>query len=168
MQKILILVDEIYNDMELWYPKYRLEEADFHVVIAGPAAGHTYTGKYGCPCKADISFKDIKVSAYEGIVIPGGYAPDRMRRHAEAVHAVKEFDSAKKLVAFICHGGWVPISAKICKGRKVTSFSAIKDDLENAGAHWVDEAVVVDHNFVTSRTPDDLPVFLKAILQFLK
>ena len=168
MKKILVVVDEIYEDLELWYPKIRLEEAGFHVEVAGPITGNTFQGKHGYPCKSTISFKDIRVDDFAGIVIPGGYAPDRMRRHKELLDAVHAFDKAKKLVAFICHGGWVPASAKILKGRKITSFSAIRVDMENAGAHWSDEAVVVDHNLISSRSPADLPFFLKAILGFLK
>jgi protease I len=168
MKKILVLVDDIYEDLEFWYPRIRLEEAGFRVIVAGPDAGRVYKGKHGYPCKSDISFKEIKVEEFLGVVIPGGYAPDRMRRHQDVLDAVHAFDKAKKIVAFICHGGWVPASAKILKGRKITSFSAIRADMENAGAHWVDEAVVVDDNLITSRSPADLPVFLKAILQFLK
>jgi len=168
MKKILVLVDDLYEDLELWYPKIRLEEAGFHVIVAGPDAKSLYKGKHGYPCQSDIAFKDIRVPEYQGVIIPGGYAPDRMRRYQEVLDAVHAFDHAKKLVGFICHAGWVPSSAKILKGRKITSFSAIKDDMENAGAHWVDEPVVVDQNLVSSRKPADLPLFLKAILQFLK
>lgn len=167
MQKVLILVDDIYEDLEFWYPRIRLEEAGFRIIVAGPSAGHPYKGKHGYPCKSDIAFQDIKPSEFIGVIIPGGYAPDRMRRHKAVLDAVHAFDAAKKLVAFICHGGWVPCSAKIMKGRKVTSFSAIKDDIENAGAEWVDEPVVVDRNMISSRTPADLPVFLKAIVHYL-
>ena len=113
MQKILLLVDDIYEDLELWYPRIRLEEAGFPVIVAGPLSGHLYKGKYGYPCKADISFQEIKSQDFQGVVIPGGYAPDRMRRNREVLDAVHEFDKEKKLVAFICHGGWVACSAKI-------------------------------------------------------
>jgi len=167
MKKILILVDDLYEDLEFWYPRIRLEEAGFHVIVAGPQAAHGYKGKHGYPCSSDISFKEIKPQEFAGVVIPGGYAPDRIRRHSEALHAVKDINAAKKCIAFICHGGWVPISAHIVKGRKLTGFSAIKDDLENAGAHFVDERVVIDGNFVTSRSPADLPFFLRGILQVL-
>jgi len=167
MKKVLILVDDLYEDLEFWYPKIRLEEAGFHLTVAGPEAKHSYSGKHGYPCTTDICFKDIKSEEFVGVVIPGGYAPDRIRRSPEALRAVKEMDKAKKLIAFICHGGWVPISAHIVKGRKLTGFSAIKDDLENAGAHFVDERVVIDGNFVTSRTPADLPFFMKGILEII-
>jgi protease I len=168
MQKILLLVDDIYEDLEFWYPRIRLEEAGFRVIVAGPAAGHPYKGKHGYPCKSDISFQEVRTKDFQGVIIPGGYAPDRIRRHKDIVETVHQFDQEKKLVAIICHSAWVACSAKILKGRKVTSFSAIKDDLENAGAHWMDEPVVVDHNLISSRTPSDLPVFMKAILQFLR
>lgn len=168
MRKVLILVDDFYEDLEFWYPKIRLEEAGFHLTIAGPEAKHCYKGKHGYPCTTDVSFKDIRAEEFVGVIIPGGYAPDRIRRSAEALRTVKEMDKAKKCIAFICHGGWVPISAHIVKGRKLTGFSAIKDDLENAGAHFVDERVVIDGNFVTSRSPADLPFFLKGILQVME
>lgn len=167
MQKILLLVDDLYEDLELWYPKIRLEEAGFQVVVAGPEAKKVYQGKHGYPCTSDIKFQDIDTKEVAGVVIPGGYAPDRIRRHEEALEAVSACDKGKKLVAFICHGGWVACSAKILKGRKVTSFSAIRVDMENAGAHWADAEVVVDHNMISSRKPADLPAFMKAILHFL-
>ena len=164
MKKVIAIVDEIYEDLELWYPKIRLEEAGFHVVVAGASAGHIYLGKHGYPCKADLAFKDVISSQYEAILIPGGFAPDKLRRNAEVLRIVREMDQAKKVVAFICHGGWVAISAKILKGKKVTGTIAIKDDLENAGAIWQDMAVVVDGHLISSRTPLDLAVFAKAIL----
>lgn len=167
MKKIAILVEENYEDLELWYPKIRLEEAGFKVLVAGPVAGHVYNGKHGYPCKADLNLKELTSSELSGIVIPGGFAPDRLRRSPDVLKIVKEMHETGKLVAFICHGGWVPISAKILKGKKVTGTIAIKDDLENAGALWVDEAAVVDQNLISSRTPVDLPHFTKAILKFL-
>lgn len=168
MKKILVFVEEIYEDLELWYPKIRLQEAGFEVLTAGPVAKETYTGKHGYPCKADLSFKEVDSRSFAGLVIPGGYAPDRMRRSAEVLKIVREMHEQGKMIAFICHGGWVCISAKILKGKKVTSFSAIKDDIENAGALWSDAPVVVDGNLVSSRTPADLPHFAKAMLDLLK
>lgn len=167
MRSILLFVDEIYEDLELWYPKLRLEEAGFKTVIAGAEAGKTYAGKHGYPCKADISYDAVQAKIFDGLVIPGGYAPDKMRRHPKALEIVRQMHEAKKMIAFICHAGWVPISAKILKGKNVTGFSAIKDDLENAGAHFSDKPVVIDGNLITSRNPGDLPVFCKAILQLL-
>lgn len=167
MKSILLFVDDIYEDLELWYPKLRLEEAGFKTSVAGNEAGKTYHGKHGYPCKADLSYDQVQVDQFAALVIPGGYAPDKIRRYAKALQIVKQMDLAKKPIAFICHGGWVPISAKILKGKKVTGFMAIKDDLENAGAHFVDEPVVIDGHLITSRTPADLPIFSKTILKVL-
>lgn len=167
MKKIVMFVEEIYEDLELWYPKIRLEEAGFQVVIAGPNAGQIYKGKHGYPCKADCTYKDALAIQCAGVVIPGGFAPDRWRRVPEVLKIVRDAFDSGKMVAFICHGGWVPISAKILKGKKVTGTVAIKDDLENAGAIWRDEAIVVDGNLISSRTPIDLPFFAKGMLKFL-
>lgn len=167
MQTILILVHEIYEDLELWYPKIRLEEAGFKTIVAGPEAKKVFSGKHGYPCTSDISYDQVSSSAFAGLVIPGGFAPDKMRRYPKVLSIVQEMNEAKKPIAFICHAGWVPISAKILKGRHVTGFSAIKDDLENAGARYTDAAVIVDKNLITSRTPADLPDFCKALLKAL-
>lgn len=168
MRSILIFVEDIYEDLELWYPKIRMNEAGFKTVIAGPEAGKTHLGKHGYPCKAEVSFDQVQIDSFIGLIIPGGYAPDKMRRSSKALEIVKQMNSAKKPIAFICHAGWVPISAKILKGKNVTGFSAIKDDLENAGAHYEDKAVVVDGHLISSRTPADLPQFCKAILEILE
>lgn len=165
--KILMFVAADYEDLELQYPKYRLMEAGAKVVIAGSKVNETYKGKHGYPCVADISFDDVKVSDYQGLIIPGGYAPDKLRRLPKVLEIVKQFDKEGKLIAFICHAGWVPISAKVIKGVKCTSFFAIKDDMVNAGAKWVDKAVVVDKHFITSRTPEDLIYFCPAIIDYL-
>ncbi len=167
MKKIVLFVEEAYEDLELWYPKIRLEEEGCKVSVAGPEEGHIYKGKHGYPCKADISFKKAAAGAFDVAIIPGGFAPDRLRRSADVLHCVKEMFVKGRLIAFICHGGWVPISAKILEGKKVTGTVAIKDDLENAGAIWLDEAVVVDDNLISSRTPADLSVFVKAIIRSL-
>ena len=167
MQKIIVFVEEFYEDLELWYPKIRLEEAGYQTVVVGPLAGHIYNGKHGYPCKAEISFKEALSVECRGIVIPGGYAPDRIRRSPEALQLVKRVFDEKKMIAFICHAGWVPISAKILKGKQVTSFIAIKDDMENAGAIWKDQDVVVDGNLISSRTPADLPAFAKTMIAYL-
>jgi protease I len=135
--------------------------------VAGPSAGQVYKGKHGYPCKTDIAFEEAAAKDFAGILIPGGFAPDKMRQSAKVLKLVKEFDAAKKMIAFICHGGWVPISAKVLKGRKATSYIGIKDDMENAGAIWSDEAVVIDKNLISSRTPRDLPPFGKALVDFL-
>lgn len=168
MKNVLILVHEIYEDLELWYPKIRMEEAGFKTTVAGPEANKTYSGKHGYPCKSDISFDQIDPNTFAALIIPGGFAPDKLRRIPKVLETVQQIHAAKKTIAFICHAGWVPISAKILKNRHVTGVAAIKDDLENAGAKYSDKSVVVDENLITSRTPADLPDFCKAILKALE
>lgn len=168
MKSVLFFVDEIYEDLELWYPKLRLEEAGFKTVVAALEAGKVYKGKHGYPCKSDQTYEEIQPNSFAALIIPGGYAPDKIRRHSKALEIVKKMDQAKKVIAFICHAGWVPISAKILDGKHVTGFSAIKDDLENAGAIFSDKPVVVDGHLITSRKPEDLPLFCKAILEKLQ
>lgn len=167
MKSVLIFVHEIYEDLELWYPKIRLEEAGIKTVIAGPEAKKVYTGKHGYPCKSDVSLESVHAKDFHGLLIPGGFAPDKLRRDPKVLSLTKQMHDENKLVAFICHAGWVPISAKILKGKKVTSVSAIKDDMENAGAIWKDEALVIDGNLISSRTPADLHLFAKAMVDFL-
>ncbi|MBI2020506.1 type 1 glutamine amidotransferase [Candidatus Daviesbacteria bacterium] len=166
-KRILLIVEELYEDLEFWYPKIRLEEEGIKVIVAAPEK-KAYHGKKGLPADPDVIVDQVKESDFDGIVIPGGYAPDRLRRIQKVLDLVREFDKHKKLVAFICHAGWVPISAKILKGRKATSFFAIKDDMENAGVFWEDSPVVIDDNLVSSRKPEDLGDFCKAILRVLK
>lgn len=161
---IIVLTHELFEDLELWYPVHRLREEGARVLLAGPEKGATYKGKNGVPATTDVAIRDIEVNGIDGVVIPGGYAPDKLRRMPETKTLVKQADESSKPIAMICHAGWVPISAKIVEGRKVTSVGAIKDDLVNAGAQWVDEAVVVDKNLVSSRTPDDLPVYVKSYI----
>jgi protease I len=163
-KKVMLFVEALYNDREFWYPYYRLKEEGAEVCVVGPEAGALYNGKDGIPAKADKGMKDIKAQNFDGLVIPGGYAPDHMRRHQAMVKLVQDFHEAGKTVAAICHAGWMLASADIIRGRKVTAFFAIKDDLVHAGADFVDEEVVVDGNLVTSRTPDDLPAFMRAII----
>lgn len=167
-KRIAILVDQIYQDLEVWYPYYRLREAGAEVVTVSAKAGETYTGKYGYPLVADRSYEQVSASDFDGVVIPGGYAPDHIRRHAKANQFVREMDAQGKLVAAICHAGWVLISAGVLKGRRVTCFFAIKDDVINAGALYQDAEVVVDRNLVTSRMPDDLPAFCRAAIEVLR
>lgn len=165
---ILLFVENYYEDLELHYPKYRLLEAGANVLVAGPKEGEIYKGKNGYPQKADISFDQVNPSDFQALIIPGGYAPDRLRINAQALKITKQFHQSQKLIAFICHAGWLPISAGIIKGVKCTSYIAIKDDMINAGAQWVDEPVVVDGHFISSRTPQDLPFFCPAIIDFLQ
>ena len=164
---IAILVDNIYQEMEVWYPLYRLREAGANVITVGAQAGATYTSKLGYPCVADKAYDQVTARDFDGIIIPGGYAPDHMRRHARCNQLVHDIDKQGKLVASICHGGWVLCSSNMLKGRRVTSFFAIKDDMVNAGGLWEDAEVVVDNNLVTSRKPDDLPAFCRAAIEVL-
>ncbi|MCB2183867.1 MAG: type 1 glutamine amidotransferase [Desulfobulbaceae bacterium] len=166
-KKAIILVETLYNDLEFWYPYYRLKEEGAEVCVVGPEAGRQYTGKSGIVVKAYKGMNDVHAEEYDAIIIPGGYAPDHMRRHSAMVKLVKDFYDAGKTVAAICHGGWMLASADILQDKKVTAFFAIKDDLVHAGADFVDDAVVIDKNLVTSRTPDDLPVFMKAIIKMM-
>jgi len=167
-KKIVILGEDIYEDQELWYPYYRMREAGAQVVIVGLTGTETYHSKYGYPVKAEIAAEAVDVNAVDAVIIPGGYAPDKMRRHPAMLKLVREVYEKGGVVAFICHAGWVPISAGILRGRKVTSVSAIKDDLVNAGAEWLDQEVVVDGNLVSSRSPADLPAYCRAIIAALK
>lgn len=167
-KKSIILVERMFNDQEFWYPYYRLKEAGVEVVVVGSGSHGAYTGKSGTQTKVDASADEISSSEFDGIIIPGGYAPDHMRRYPAMVKLVKELFDAGKVVAAICHAGWMLASAHILQGRTVTSFFAIKDDLTNAGANWVDEEVVVDGKLITSRKPDDLPAFMKAVVDHLR
>jgi protease I len=166
-KKVIILVEEMYNDLEFWYPYYRLKEDGVQVVVVGSARVDQYMGKSGIPCKPVAIPDEVSAADFDGIVIPGGYAPDHMRRHPSMVKLVKDLFDAGKVVAAICHAGWMLASAEIVKGRTVTSFFAIRDDLVHAGAKWVDQEVVVDGNLITSRKPDDLPAFMQALLTAL-
>lgn len=166
-KRFLVFVDDIYEDLELWYPKLRLIEAGAEVVVAGPKANHRYEGKNGYPCRSDAAIADMDAAQFEGVVIPGGFMPDKLRRDAKVLQLVRDFAAANKLVAAICHGGWIPISANVYRGVRVTGSAGIKDDLVNAGAIWEDAAVVVDRHFVSSRKPDDLPDFCQGILQVI-
>jgi protease I len=166
-KKIIILIEDMFNVFEFWYPYYRLKEAGAEVTVVGSGRTAVFTGKPATERKADLSADQVSAKDYDGVVIPGGYAPDMMRRFPAMVKLVKDLDDDGKLVAAICHAGWMLASAKIISGRKLTSFFAIRDDLIHAGAEWVDQEVVVDGNLITSRTPDDLPAFMKAIIQFL-
>jgi protease I len=164
MKKFIILVHDLYQDLELHYPAIRLKEAGVEVLFAGEEKGKLYKGKYGYPCISDIAFKMVNTKQFVGLAIPGGYAPDLLRQIPDVLHLVRNMDEEKKIIAFICHGGWVPISANILRGKRVTGWKAIKDDIENAGGIWHDEPVVIDGHLISSRTPADLPQFGKAIV----
>lgn len=167
-KRIAILAEDNYEDPELWYPFYRMKEAAAEVSVVGMPGVDTYESKHGYPVSVDVSAEDVSPEDFDAVIIPGGYAPDRMRRHAAMLDLVRGMFEHGRFVAFICHAGWVPISAGIVEGRRVTSVSAIKDDLVNAGAEWVDEAVVRDGNLISSRTPVDLPIFCRTIIDALK
>ena len=166
-KRILCFVGDVYEDLELWYPKLRLQEAGAEVVLAGPEAGQNYSGKNGYPCVSDAAISEMNEGDFDGVICPGGFMPDKLRRDPKVLSLIAEFHAAGKLIAAICHGGWMPISAKVYDGVRVTGSPGIKDDLENAGAIWEDSAVVVDRHFVSSRKPDDLPDFCRGILQVL-
>lgn len=168
MQKpLLTFVDDLYEDLELWYPKLRVEETGYAMRLAGPEL-RTYAGKHGYPATSDLLIKDAHSEDFCGLLVPGGFMPDKLRREAKVLSLTREFFEQGKLVAFICHGGWIPISAKILQDKRVTGSLGIKDDLENAGGIWVNEPVVVDGNLISSRTPRDLAPFGKAMVEFLK
>ena len=166
-KSVLIFVGPEYEDLELWYPKLRLEEAGADVTLAGLTAGERLRGKHGYPCQADASVNDLEATDFDGVVCPGGWMPDKLRRDPTVLRLLREFDRDGKCVAAICHGGWLPISAGIYKGVQVTGSPGIKDDLVNAGALWHDAPLVVDRHFVSSRRPDDLPEFMRGMLQVM-
>jgi len=167
MKKVAVLVEDYYQVLEVWYPYLRLREEGIETVFVGTGKKQ-YGSKEGYPVEQDLSIKDVNADEFDGVVIPGGYAPDILRRHKEINDFVKAMDKNKKLVAGICHAGWVLVSAGVLKGRKATCFSAIKDDLINAGAEYLDKEVVVDANLITSRNPYDLPAFCAEIIKHLK
>jgi protease I len=162
----LILVGPEYEDLEVWYPKLRLEEAGYTVKLAGLGEAE-YRGKHGYPCRADGRVADFPADTLCGILAPGGWAPDKLRRDRDVLARVREVHERGRLVATICHGPWVLISAGIVRGRRLTSTAGIRDDLVNAGAEWVDEPAVVDGNLVSARVPRDLPAFGAAMLDVL-
>ncbi|MBP7217292.1 MAG: type 1 glutamine amidotransferase [Candidatus Omnitrophica bacterium] len=164
MKKIAVLVEEGYQVLEVWYPYLRLREAGMHTVLVGTGKG-VYKSKDGYPAQEEAAIKDIKAIDFDAVVIPGGWAPDFLRRSSEVLSFVKTMHEAGKVVASICHGGWVLASAGILPGKKVTSFSAIKDDMVHAGAEFIDQEVVVDHTLITSRNPYDLPAFCREIIK---
>jgi protease I len=168
MKNVAVLIEDHYEDLEAWYPYLRLKEEGMQTVFVGPGRQKEYHSKHNYTAKEEMSISDAEVSEFDAVIIPGGYAPDMMRRDMRINDFVKNMFDAGKLVAAICHAAWVPISADIVKGKNMTCFFSIKDDCINAGAKYTDKEVVVDGNFITSRKPDDLPAFCREIIKFLR
>lgn len=166
-KRIAVLVEQQYQEMEVWYPVYRLREAGCTVTLVGPEAEKTYPSKLGYPAKSDKAAKDVSANDFDGVVIPGGFAPDYIRRSKEMLQLVQKLADQGKVIASICHGPWVLCSTSVLKGKKATCFFAIKDDVTNAGATYTDAEVVVDGKLITSRKPDDLPAFMIAMMKAL-
>lgn len=164
---VAILIGPDYEDLEVWYPKLRLEAAGYAAPLVG-AKGATFTGKHGYPAPVELAINEIDAASLAGIMAPGGWAPDKIRRDPMALELVRQVHARKAMVATICHGPWVLISAGIVRGRRLTSTVGIRDDVINAGATWVDEAVVVDGNLISSRVPKDLPAFGEAMVGLLE
>jgi protease I len=160
-----VLVEQQHQEMEVWYPVYRLREAGCQVTLVGPDAGATYPSKLGYPAKSDRAAKDVTPDDFDLLVVPGGFAPDYLRRHDAVLRLVRGMAEQGKIVAAVCHGPWVLCSTPALRGKRATCFFAIRDDIRNAGAEYVDAEVVRDGNLITSRKPDDLPAFLRTILQ---
>jgi protease I len=167
-KRVAVLVEQQYQEMEVWYPVYRLREAGCKVVLVGPEAGQTYPSKLGYPAKSDKGINQVNAAEFDAVVIPGGFAPDYLRRTEAMIRFVSEMAEQGKVVAAICHGPWVLCSTQALKGRKATCFTAIKDDVINAGAKYVDVEVARDGNIITSRKPEDLPAFVSTMIEAMK
>jgi protease I len=166
-KRVAVLVEQKYEELEVWYPVYRLREAGCTVTLVGPEAGMTYPSKLGYPAKADAAADRVSASDFDAVVIPGGFSPDYIRRSEAMLKLVRDVGGAGKPVAAICHGPWVLCSTTLLKGKTATCFHSVKDDVVNAGAKYVDREVVVDGNVITSRKPDDLPAFVTAVMTAL-
>ena len=167
-KRVAVLVDNYYQELEVWYPLLRMREADAEVFTVGPEAGATYKSKLGYPVKADRAIADVGADDFDALVIPGGWAPDHMRRNPLFALLIADADQVGKPIGAICHGAWMLCSAGILKGRRATAFFSIKDDVVNAGADYLDEEVVVDGNLITSRIPNDLPAFCRAMISAIE
>lgn len=166
--KVISFVHDEFDDLELWYPVIRLREEGAQIDIVGPEAKQTYVGKDGVPVESDYAYDDINPEDYDAVIIPGGWAPDKIRRYDEVKSIVKHMNENNKTIGQICHAGWVTISADILEGKTVTSTPGIKDDITNAGATWVDEPVVTDGQLVSSRRPPDLPEYLPELIKVME
>ena len=168
VKKVAVLVDEMYQVLEVWYPYYRFLEADLQVNLVAAEAKKEYHSKEGYPCVSEIAAAQADAGDYDCMLVPGGFAPDFMRRSADVIKFANDMVDAGRVIAAICHGGWLLCSTKIYKGKKATCFMAIKDDIINAGAEYVDVECMVDGNLITARKPDDLPAFCTAVLRALE
>lgn len=167
-KRVVILIERMYQELEVWYPHYRLKEEGASVVLVGPRRSVTYLSKVGYPAVADLGIEEVSATQYDGVIIPGGFAPDYMRRIPAMVKFVRNMSESGKVVGAICHGAWLLVSADVLRDKKATCFFGIADDVKNAGAHYVDEEVVRDGNLITSRQPDDLPAFSRSLIEALK
>jgi protease I len=166
-KRVAVLAENMYQELELWYPLLRLREAGAETMVVGTGSAGTYTSKHGYPVEVDVVADQVSAADVDAIVIPGGYSPDLMRRYPAMVSLVREAFEQGKVVAAICHAGWMLASAGVLRGKKATCFFAIKDDLVNAGAEYVDAEVVRDGSLITSRMPSDLPAFCRTIIEAL-
>ena len=166
--RVALLIEDDYQELEAWYPKLRLEEEGAEVVVVGSGTKSVYASKLGYEMEADRAARDVSADEFDAVVVPGGFAPDHMRLHPEMAGLVRDVHASGRLVASICHGGWILVSAGVLRGRRATGYTPIRDDVENAGGTWVDESVVIDGNVITSRTPPDLPDFARALVEYLE
>jgi protease I len=166
-KRIAVMLDQQYQELEVWYPLYRLREAGGRVTLVAGEAGATYASKLGYPCVSDAAAAEVAGGDFDAVVVPGGWCPDFMRRDESMIRFIRQCAEAEIVLAAICHGGWMLCSTDALRGRRATSFLAIRHDMINAGADWVDEECVVDGNVITARKPDDLPAFCKAIIAAL-
>ena len=166
-KKIALMLDREYQELEVWYPYYRLKEEGAKVVRVAPEEKQTYPSKLGYPCPSDAAVRQVKAKDFDAVVIPGGWCPDYMRRDESMIRFVQEAAKAGLVLAAICHGPWLLCCTDALRGKRATGFVAVKHDVINAGATWVDEECVVDGNVITARKPDDLPAFCAAIIRAL-
>lgn len=166
-RKVLSFVHNDFEDLELWYPILRLREEGATVILAGEHAKTQYIGKYGVPATSDICYEEALQLNFDALLVPGGWAPDKIRRFTSVLQITQKIHAENKAIGHICHAGWVLASANILKGKTVTSTPGIKDDLVNAGAIWIDEPSVVDGNIVSARKPSDLPDYMRDFIKVM-